>query len=225
MSGSVTVGQFVGSVNGAILESNTNSSCSVSQFEIDYDVAADKARVRDFYEKHGYMPAPRQPPEATRRRLRVIRRFGLESPNDFHRRLIDRFTRLAVSIFKSKMSIVSIVGKDRQTFLSEIGFDGSWTELDVAFCSHLILGSGQNCLIVPDAEKDWRFRKNPLVEEGKGAIQFYAGAPLVVGSGSKAAVIGSLCVLDDRPRDFSKADQALLTDLAECVITEVGTCH
>lgn len=127
-----------------------------------------------------------------------------------------------LSIFKTKMAIVSIVGKDRQTFVSEIGLNKDWTDLDVAFCSHTIMGSGEQCMIVPDANRDWRFKKNPFVGEGSGPIQFYAGVPLVVGSGHNTAIIGSLCVIDDKPREFSKDNQSLLRDLAESAVREVS---
>ncbi len=211
-----------GSIDAALLESNTNSSTSVSQFEFDYDHAAERTRVREFFDAHGYMPAPLQSPGSIRRRLRVIRRLGLENPESYHRKTLDRFTRLAINIFKTKMAIVSIVGKDRQTFVSEIGLNKDWTDLDVAFCSHTIMGSGEQCMIVPDANRDWRFKKNPFVGEGSGPIQFYAGVPLVVGSGHNTAIIGSLCVIDDKPREFSKDNQSLLRDLAESAVREVS---
>lgn len=221
-AGSAIHGQAAGSVDATLLESNTNSSTSVSEFGMDYDQAAERGRIRDFYAQNGYMPAPREPLGALRRRLRVIRRLGLEHPS-FHRETMDRFTRLAVNIFKAKGALVSIVAKDRQLFLSEIGFNRSRMELDIAICSHTIIGTGKQCMIVPDAKEDWRFRSNPLVDQGNGPIRFYAGAPLVVGNGSKSAIIGSLCVVDSQPRDFSKEDQLLLQDLAECVVSEVST--
>lgn len=200
----------------------TRSDRSVSSLSIEFDPTDEPARVRQFYEANGYMPAPRQPADVVRRRLRVIRRLGLENPDQLLRDSLDRFTRLAVSIFGTKMALVSIVAKDRQLFLSEIGFDRDWTHLDVAFCCHTIMGTGNQCLIVPDAAKDWRFRSNPLVDNGKGAIQFYAGAPLKVGSGSKSTIIGSLCVIDAKPREFGERDKALLQDLADCVVSEVS---
>ena len=205
-----------------IAESNAGSSSAVSsQIDLTYDYIAERRHIREFYEKNGYMPAPRQAPDALRRRLRVIRRLGLEHPESFRRQTLDRFTRLASKTFKTKMALISIVLKDRQLFLSEIGFDTDGTNLEVAFCPHAIIGTGKQCLIVPDAKADWRFSKNPLVDEGKGKVQFYAGAPLIVGSGPKSAIIGSLCVIDDKPRSFSKEDQILLQDLAECTVSEV----
>lgn len=207
-----------------LAESATGSSAAASLPDLNFDTALDRDRVRQFFNKHGYMPAPKQAPDALRRRLRVIRRLGLEeTPDDLHKTTLDRFTRLAVSIFKTKRALVSIVGRERQIFLSEIGMGADSTSFEDAFCCHTIIGTGENCMVVPDASKDWRFAKNPLVKEGKGIIQFYAGAPLKVGKGPKAAIIGSMCIIDDKPRhDFDEEGKRLLNDLAECAVSEVS---
>jgi hypothetical protein len=212
----------------SVLESATGSSTLSHQDAApDYDYAAEPDRIREFFEKNGYMPAPRQAPDAVRRRLRVIRRLGLERPDRQHRTVLDRFTRLATSIFKTKRALVSVVGRDKQIFLSQIGFGkAKGTSFEDAFCCHTILGGAPSCMVVPDAAKDWRFAKNPLVQEGKGLIQFYAGAPLRVGKGPNAAVIGSMCVIDDEPKhDFGEEGMRLLQDLAECAVSEVCTLH
>lgn len=196
---------------------------SGSSFSVDapVDMAVERKRVQDFYKQHGYMPAPRQPRDVARRRLRVIRRLELDSPSPTLKATLDRFTRLATSVFKTSGALVSIIGKDKQYFLSQIGLGTDSTEFDVAFCCHTVMGTGQQCLIVPDAAADWRFRRNPLVANGRGKIQFYAGAPLKFGEGQKTAIIGSLCVIDTKPRSFSVEDQNLLKDLAACVVSEV----
>ena len=220
--GPVSFDDLAGSVDEALLASSSNAS---SQGELPHDAAAERTRIRDFFEAKGYMPAPRENPAALQKRLRVIRRLGLEKPDSSRRLTLDRFTRLATNTFKTKMAIISVVAKDRQVFLSEIGFGCDGTELEVAFCAHTIIGTGKQCMIVPDASKDWRFRRNPLTDEGRGPVQFYAGAPLVVVTGQKSAIIGSLCVVDDKPREFSKEDQSLLRDLADCTVSEVSSLY
>ncbi|WVQ84282.1 hypothetical protein IAT38_006434 [Cryptococcus sp. DSM 104549] len=211
------------SLDGALFESGTNTSTSVSQVDLEFDQAAERARVSEFFEANGYLPAPRQTPDAMRRRLRVIRRLGLDTPEMFHRDTLDRLTRLSASFFKTRCALISVVGKNKTIFLSEVGFGQNWTELDYAFCSHTIMtpGSGETCMVVADAAKDWRFRNNPFVAEGAGPVQFYAGAPLRVGHGNKEAVIGSLCILDDKPREFGEEQRRLLKDLADCVVSEL----
>jgi hypothetical protein len=138
-----------------LLELGTGTTTSsASHADLTYDHAQERQQISEFYETHGYMPAPRQTPVAMRRRLRVIRQLGLEKPDEYLKRALNRFTRLAVSIFKTKVALVSVMGKDRQIFLSEIGFGRDSTESEVAFCSHTIAGTGEHCLVVPNAAED-----------------------------------------------------------------------
>jgi GAF domain-containing protein len=205
------------------LESATGSSTTThSQIDLDFDFDAERDRVREFFEQNGYMPAPRQAPDAARRRLRVIRRLGLEKPDRHHRKVLDRFTRLAVSIFKTPRAVVSVIGRDKQIFLSQIGFGNARSaDFDESFCCHTVIAGPDQCVAVPDATKDWRFQCNPNVTGN--VIRFYAGAPLCVGKGPKAAIIGSMCIIDDKPRDnFGEDDMRLLQDLAECAVSEVS---
>lgn len=73
-------------------------------------------------------------------------------------------------------------------------------------------------MVILDATRDPLFEHNPLVT-GAPHIRFYAGAPLVTPDGFR---LGSLCVIDQRPREhFPDADRALLTDLAQSVVSEL----
>ncbi|KAK8864137.1 hypothetical protein IAR55_001383 [Kwoniella newhampshirensis] len=223
-NGSLKRGGTAPSLDAALFESGTNDSTSASQVELTYDHGAERARVKEFFEEHGYMPAPRQPPEIARRRLRVIRRLGLDHPDSFYREELDRFTRLAKSFSKCHAAFINIITKDQQLALSEIGPPGVCRpELDLSLCCHTIMtpGTGEQCMVINDCSKDWRFRNSPLVQEGRGPIQFYAGAPLRVGHGSRMTVIGSLCVMDNKPRQWSQDKTALLLDLADCVVSEL----
>jgi hypothetical protein len=207
-------------------ETSASAAASVGAPEsAPIDPVAERLRIREFYKLNGYMPAPTQPPEATQRRLKALRRLGLDSQDvgeNVHRATLDRFTRLACSVFNTKISVVTIVGKDRQLFPSERGLDLRTLDLDVGLCCHTVMSTDGQCLVVDNAAEDWRFRANPFVAEGSGPIQFYAGAPLVLGSGKKQATIGTLCIIDDKPRyDFGDYGRAVLTDLAACVISEL----
>ncbi|AFR98512.2 hypothetical protein C343_06491 [Cryptococcus neoformans C23] len=208
----------------ALLDSATNSSTSISLADLGHNFAAERIRVREYFQKNGYLPPPRQTEEASRRRLRVIRRLGLENAEKFQVETIDRLARLAVSFFKTNAAVISVIGKSKQLFLSEIGFGARTCEVDMSVCYHAMTMSqaGDQCIVINDASKDWRFRKNPLVDEGRGPVQFYAGSPLRVGQGSKEAIIGTLCVVDDKPRDdFGEDQRELLADLAKCVVSEL----
>lgn len=120
----------------------------------------------------------------------------------------DRLTRLAKRLFDVPIALVSLVDKHRQWFKSCVGLSVTETSREVSFCGHAILRN--EMLLVADARKDERFLDNPLVT-GKPYIRFYAGYPLTVPDGQK---IGTLCLIDFKPRHFDAEDYALLRDLA-----------
>lgn len=129
----------------------------------------------------------------------------------------DRFTRLARRLFNVPIALVSLVDADRQWFKSAQGLDGvSETPRDISFCGHAILRP--QAMVVPDALLDERFVDNPLVV-GPPHIRFYAGRPLRSPSGHP---VGTLCLLDTRPRELNDEDLALLGDLADMVEHELA---
>nr|WP_302477362.1 MBL fold metallo-hydrolase [Sphingomonas sp. ID1715] len=130
----------------------------------------------------------------------------------------DRHTRIAAALFKVPIALVSLVDADRQWFKSCFGTDVCESSRETSFCAHAI-ASNENILVVPDALQDERFRDNPLVSEGP-RIRFYAGSVLHSPEGKK---IGTLCILDVRPRNLSEDERRLLTDVAAAVEAELCT--
>ncbi|MEP7207428.1 MAG: GAF domain-containing protein [Casimicrobiaceae bacterium] len=127
----------------------------------------------------------------------------------------DRITRIAAATFHVPIALVSLVDRDRQWFKSCIGLDARETSREAAFCAHAV--EQRSDLIIPDALADERFADNPCVV-GPPRIRFYAGAPLIMGDGS---CVGTLCLLDRRPRTLSAADIAVLHDLRDLVLAEL----
>ncbi|WP_017931132.1 GAF domain-containing protein [Robiginitomaculum antarcticum] len=128
----------------------------------------------------------------------------------------DRLTRLAATVLKTEIALVSLIDKDRQWFKSKHGLDTSETPRSQAFCSHAIKHS--DIMVVNDASLDPRFVDNPLVT-GDPKIRFYAGAPLITKNGY---ALGTLCIIDSKPRsDFGPEQQQILTDIAISVMTEI----
>lgn len=127
----------------------------------------------------------------------------------------DRLTRLAKRLLDVPIALVSLVDEHRQWFKSAIGIEDRETPRENSFCSHAILG--EDHLVVPDATKDIRFANNPLVT-GESHLRFYAGIPLKCMDGTK---LGTLCVIDTKPRKISKEDLGLLKDLAEIAEREI----
>lgn len=124
----------------------------------------------------------------------------------------DRVTRLAAALSGVPVALVSLVDEHRQWFKSAFGLDARESPRANSFCSYAI--STESGLIVEDASADPRFANNPGVV-GPPHIRFYAGIPLTVRSGHR---IGTLCLLDHRPRRLPPQIRALLDDLAAMVV-------
>lgn len=141
---------------------------------------------------------PPATPRDERTRLETLRSLKLLDTSPSER--FDRLTRIARRMFGVPISLVSLVDENRQWFKSRQGLDATETPRDISFCGHAILDD--DIFIVPDATKDNRFVDNPLVTDNPN-IRFYAGVPLRVSNGSK---IGTLCIIDEKPREFSEED-------------------
>ena len=126
----------------------------------------------------------------------------------------DRITRLAASSFRVPMALVSLVDRERQWFKSSYGIDAAETSRETSFCSHAV--SSREVLVVPDTLQDPRFSDNPLVTQGP-RIRFYAGCPIFVG----ANCVGTVCVLDHRPRQIDAEALSQLRYLAGLVEMEL----
>lgn len=128
----------------------------------------------------------------------------------------DRYTRIAAGLFDVPISMVSLIDRDRQWFKSRQGFDLEETPREAAFCAYTILD--RQVLQIPDTLLDSRFADNPVVA-GQPRVRFYAGAPLAAPDGS---LVGSLCVVDTRPRQLDERQLTLLRDLADLVQAELA---
>lgn len=127
----------------------------------------------------------------------------------------DRLTRFAMNEFDVPMATVSLVDRDREWFKSNFGLDQLETPRDVSFCGHAILE--RQTLVVPDALRDERFRDNPLVV-GPPWIRFYAGAVLRMPWGP---AVGTLCIMDRRPRQLDRLGLSILCSLRDLVVDEL----
>ncbi len=122
-------------------------------------------------------------------------------------------TTLAARVCRTPIAAVSLVDRDRQWFKSIQGLDISETPRSMSFCSDVVADSA--ALVVTDTTLSGRYRDNPLVT-GEPYLRAYAGVPLV---GRDGLPLGTLCVLDQRPRRFTDAQLEQLQALGGQVVT------
>lgn len=127
----------------------------------------------------------------------------------------DDLTLLASQICQTPIALISLVEEERQWFKSKIGLGGTESSRQDAFCSHAILDN--KVLVIPNSLEDDRFYDNPFVTNDPH-IRFYAGAPLTTADGHN---IGSLCVIDNKPRQISPEQISALESLARQVVGQM----
>ena len=125
----------------------------------------------------------------------------------------DNLTAIASEICNTHISLVSLIDSKRQWFKSHHGLDVTETPKDFAFCAHAI-NEPSEVFIIPDARRDNRFYDNPLVT-GEPHVIFYAGVPLV---GRDNLPLGTLCVIDNKPKLLSQTQIKALKALANQVM-------
>ena len=124
----------------------------------------------------------------------------------------DDITRIATEICGTPIALLTLIDEDRQWFKSKQGVSVSETPREHSFCAHAIVDPGE-ALIVQDARYDERFHDNPLTT-GEPNIVFYAGVPVKDAEGH---ALGTLCVIDNRPRELAEQKLESLRALAKLI--------
>ena len=125
----------------------------------------------------------------------------------------DDLTRMAAETFDVPMSAITIVDGDRQWFKSRVGIEPSEMPRELAFCAQAIK-TPDELTVVEDTTLDERFAGSPLVT-GEPGLRFYAAAPLRLSSGH---AIGTVCVLDTKPRKVDRNRMETLRFMADQVV-------
>ena len=159
------------------------------------------------------MIAPPLPPNESDR-LQSLHRLGLLDSKAEER--FDRLTRIAARMFRVPIAYISLMDENRQWFKSCFGTETKETSRKVSFCGHAILANQP--FIIADATKDLRFYDNPLVL-GPPHIRFYAGIPLASEDGM---LVGTLCLVDQCPRELDEEELKLFQDIALIVRDEIN---
>jgi GAF domain-containing protein len=152
-------------------------------------------------------------PKNEKKRLRVLWQYDIL--DSVPEEVFDDLTELAARICEAPIAMITLVDEDRQWFKAKLGVTVNETSRDISFCAHAI---GQpELFIVPDATLDERFAQNPLVTADP-KIRFYAGAPLITPDGH---ALGTLCVIDQIPRELRLEQKQALRVLARHVMTQL----
>ncbi|MGO8670824.1 MAG: PAS domain S-box protein [Capsulimonadaceae bacterium] len=150
-------------------------------------------------------------------RLDALRRTDLlDSPVEEQ---FDRLTRLAATVLRTNVALISLVDSNRLYFKSFMGLAEPWAQtrqapLSHSFCPHVVASMAP--VVITDARAYLREKNSPALTEF-GAFA-YAGVPLVTSQGMP---IGSFCAIEHRPRQWAQQDVNFLHDLAALVMTEV----
>ncbi|MEQ8279914.1 MAG: ATP-binding protein [Deltaproteobacteria bacterium] len=157
------------------------------------------------------MPVPR--PTDERERLAALRSYhAVEQPVPAR---VHETAKLVAKLLGVPMALVSLVEDERQWFASTVGFSGTGSRREDAFCAYTILSDEP--MVIPDALEDARLRNNPHVTSDP-YIRFYAGAPLIDSDGYR---LGTLCALDRKPREIGAEDIQILETLSAVVMAEL----
>ncbi|KQT83764.1 EAL domain-containing protein [Methylobacterium sp. Leaf466] len=130
-------------------------------------------------------------------------------------RHFDAVCRTARDLFSVPIALVTLVDSDRVWTKARCGIEDAFVSRDIAFCAQTIESDAP--LVIEDAAADPAYRDNPLVQ-GDLRIRFYAGIPLVLRNGIR---LGTLCVMDTRPRRLSPSEIGQLHDLSEIVLAHL----
>jgi diguanylate cyclase (GGDEF)-like protein len=123
----------------------------------------------------------------------------------------DKVTHVAQFVFKVPIALVSIIDEHKQWFKSAVGLDVRETPREESFCGHVVFHG--EMMVIEDTAEDTRFFDHPAVCSGPN-IRFYAGRPL---KNHEGFVIGTLCIVDTKPRRLSDEELNILDYLGSWV--------
>jgi ribonuclease BN (tRNA processing enzyme)/CheY-like chemotaxis protein len=172
-----------------------------------------RARIRAWLMRAACRWVRPSEPNDEDRRLAATRSLGLWKTPPEER--FDRIVRVAAAAFDVPIALIALMDRDREWFKSCCGLEIREVHRDDSFCGHAIFD--RKPLVVSDALLDERFADNPYVT-GFPSVRFYAGHPLILRDG---CCVGTLCILDVRPRHFDNVGVSLLRDLSEFAIAEL----
>ena len=150
-------------------------------------------------------------------RLRALRDTGLLDSEPDER--FDVLARVAARVLHAPVALVSLIDEDRQFFKACFGIAEPWatqrqTPLSHSFCQHAV--AAKRPLLVNDARVDPKLSDNLAIQDLN--VVAYAGIPLI---GADGKALGTLCVIDDKPRHWRAEEVSLLQEIANTVVAQI----
>ena len=179
------------------------------------------AQIDSFVAPHLTDPmVPAPIPINEKSRLTALRTLGLTSGQS---KEFDELAAKVAAAFETPIALVTLIDDGNQHWPGAIGLPAKLDACRVSdrgssICGHVV--ASNESLVINDVAKDPRFANNGfLIENG---IRFYAGAPLRTQDGF---AVGSLCILDSKPRRFSSDDEKILRKIADDLMVKVELEH
>ncbi|MEH2297332.1 GAF domain-containing protein [Nostoc sp.] len=146
-------------------------------------------------------------------RLEALRQYQIldTEPEEAY----DNLANLAAFICETPISLVNFIDENRQWFKAKVGLDIS--EMPQSVGLSYLCQERRNVVVVPDTQADEKLANNPAVTSYP-YIRFYAGVPLIT---PKGHLLGTLCVIDQVPRQLSQKQLEALVALSRLVIDQL----
>ncbi|BEI96246.1 hypothetical protein CcaverHIS631_0111950 [Cutaneotrichosporon cavernicola] len=190
-------------------------------------VMGERQRLRGCYERDGWLPSPNPSQAMREKRSRVLRRLGLNDPNELGEcfPVLSKYCELAQLVLGADSASVSILRGDKEDiYLPNRNFRCWSFPTGESFAGHAVLHPEGRCFVVADLEKDWRFTNNPCRLGGRGR-KFLAAAPLRYYRPDGDFVdFGMLSIGGEEAREtFDVREQSILLRLANMLVYQLAT--
>jgi diguanylate cyclase (GGDEF)-like protein len=145
-------------------------------------------------------------PNIEEKRLLAVRSLGAltEVASDE----MDALVQLARSFFDTQFAAINIIDEDWQRTAAQAGIRIGECSRQQSICKRVV--AEEQTIILPDLRRDSEHSRSAYVVDNP-AFRFYAGAPVRL---EDRSIVGSLCILDTRPRNLDDEEIATLERLA-----------
>lgn len=152
-------------------------------------------------------------PENDADRVKALNRYSIfNTPSEPS---FNKIVQLAKSIFKTSIAHLSFMDAEREVVKASIGLENLLNvDRGESMCALTVFNS--EITVIEDALKEPFLKNHPYVQ-GTFGLRFYAGAPLTSPDGF---VIGTLCLVDKQPRQFTESEREILRNLADVAMEQ-----